>query len=180
MLASEYPLDICQLYLVSQLHSMLVMISTCIWTHILPCLVPAIYSLTVHSTLYNYVYKLLLCWVKMNKNLNKLVLSSPDMSCTWSWLSRKNGMFTAFVICHPSCFVNGGRWDHKTHSCDDDSLIWNMSSRRTNVWLRWELSWVLLSLPTDWTSHVFFDLKLETFTYKWKFLTFKPQPHKFT
>lgn len=36
--------------------------------------------------------------------------------------------------------VNGGSWDYKTHSCEDDSLIWNTSSRRRNVRLRWDLS----------------------------------------
>lgn len=60
-----------------------------------------------------------------------------EMSHTWSWLCGKNDIFTAFVICHLSWCVNGGSWDHKTHSCDDDSLIWNVSSRRTNVWMSW-------------------------------------------
>lgn len=36
--------------------------------------------------------------------------------------------------------VNGGSWDYKTHSCEDDSLIWNAFSRRRNVRLRWDLS----------------------------------------
>lgn len=83
-----------------------------------------------------------------------------------TWLSRKDGMFTALVICRPSCDVNGGSRDRKTHSCDDDSLIGNMSSRRTNVWLSWEMSWVVLSLPTYWMSHVFcglfFNIEINT------------------
>lgn len=73
----------------------------------------------------------------------------------WRCLSRRTVMFTAFMIWHPSCFVNGGSWAHKTHSHDDDSLIWNMSPRRTNVWMRWERGRVHLYLPTDHKSHFF-------------------------
>lgn len=82
-------------------------------------------------------------------------------------------MFTAFLICCPSCFVNDRSWHHEIHSRDDDSLIWNMSSRRTNMWRRWALN--MSSHPhafvhTDRTSHLFFKFFCQVWDHYSEFL----------
>lgn len=130
---------------------MLFMISTCIWTHILPCIVWSKAHLTTYVSVNAVVH------------VNHWVLWMP---CTWIRLSRKNGVFAEFVICHPSCFVTCGSWDHKKPPVPMPMTAWlNPFPWRWQLGLKYvlqkdecviEVRTELLSLPTDRTSHVLF------------------------
>ena len=141
---------------------MLFMISSCIWTHILPCIVCSNAHLTTYVSVNAVVH------------FNHSVLWMP---CAWSKLSRKNGVFAVFVICHPSCFVTCGSWDHKNPPVPMLMTAWlNPFPWWWQLGLKYvlqkdecviEVRTELLSLPTDRTSHVsfgffFFNIEIKT------------------
>lgn len=141
------------------------MISTCIWTHILPCIVWSKAHLTTYVSVNAVVH------------VNHWVLWMP---CTWIRLSRKNGVFAEFVICHPSCFVTCGSWDHKKppRSHADDSLVKPVPVMMT-AWFEicppegrmrdWGENWAVIS--SNWPDITcviwifFFNIEIKTAQY---------------